>query len=519
MKRVTLLLMAVVLLTVSACGGSGSGAGNKSSSLVIQVPTDPGSLDPQASTGAWGRPMMRLAYDTLVAEQDGKVVSELAESWHVTPTQATFKIRDGITCADGAKLTAETVAANFERLKDPNAKIPLTGAFIGSVDYKVSTDKAENTVTLDLPEPFSPLLSNLAFYPGIICQKGLDNPSQLATNSFGTGPFVLTKAQPGQSYQFKSRSGYSWGPNGETSGGAGSPSSLEVRVIDNETTAANLMLSGNIAVGFFNSQGATDRFQTDKFKIMNVPSSATYLQFNFLKAANPAQDINVRRALASSLDAKGMSQIATGSPDQTHNSTALPQASCQSSISSNGLLPYDTSAATKYLEQAGWTRSGDGWTKDGRKLALNVLVTGAAAPNKPIGDYALKAWTDLGIKVNMENVDQKTGLDRRMEGDYDIWVGAWTGVYNPGVIAPFLTSPKSPNAGYMKNDKYAALAKQAFNMNPEDSCAVWAEAQQAINEGVSMVPLYYDATKVVTREGVTVKPYRQYIDPASLRVD
>lgn len=513
--------ISVVLIATAACGGGDGGSSLQAGSTpVVQIPTDPGILDPQTSPGSWGRPMMRMAYDTLVADSpdggDG-VVPQLAESWEVTPTKATFKIREGVTCTNGDAMDAEVVAANFERLKDPAAKVPFTASFLGSTDYEVSVDEQENAVTLSLPAPFSPLLSNFAMYPPMICSEGLDNPAKLKAESFGTGPFVLAGSRPGQSYTFERRDDYIWGPAGATSEEL--PAKVEIRVVDNETTAANLMLGGDLNVGIFTTRGAYERLADDQFTTEVVPASATYMHFNFLKEDSPVHELGVRKALAESVDRAALSKVATGSEEQTHNSVALPQAPCHDDVTDDGLVQYEPNQVASDLESAGWTKEGDGWTKNGRKLSINLLVTGpAGAGNKPVADYVLDAWNEQGIEVKVENVDQATGVDRRADGRYDVWLGAWASVFDPAIISPFLTSPKSPNYSYLANERYNALAKRAYDMEPAQTCEVWAQAQAAINEEVSMVPEYYDATHYVATKDLDFAPYRSFISPTSLRV-
>jgi peptide/nickel transport system substrate-binding protein len=515
------VMVSGALVATTACGIGEERSSATGSTPVIQIPTDPGILDPQTSPGSWGRPMMRMAYDTLVADDpeggDG-VVAQLAESWDVTPEKATFKIRDGVTCANGDAMDAKAVAANFERLKDPAAEVPFTGSFLGSTEYKVSADEEANTVTLSLPAPFSPLLSNFAMYPPMICPEGLASPEKLTAESFGTGPYVLGSAKAGQSYRFERRDDYTWGPDGATSEDL--PENVEIRVVDNETTATNLMLGGDLNLGIFTTRGAYERLADDRFESTVVPASATYMHFNFLKKGSPIQDLGVRKALAESVDRAALSQVATGSADQIHNSVALPQAPCQDDVTDEALVQYEPDKVGSDLEAAGWAKDGEGWVKDGQKLSINLLVTGpAGAGNKPVADYVLNAWNEQGIDVKVENVDQATGVERRAEGSYDVWLGAWTSVFNPAIISPFLTSPTSPNYSYLANEKYNALAEKAYNMDPSETCEVWAQAQTAINEQVSMVPEYYDATHYVVTDGFEVAPYRSFISPTSLRVD
>lgn len=155
---------------------------------------------------------------------------------------------------------------------------------------------------------------------------------------------------------------------------------MKISVVDNETTASNLMLSGDLNLGIFSTRGAYERVEGSGFTSQTVPASATYMHFNFLKQDSPIQDLGVRRALAESVDRSALSKIATGAEDQTSNSVALPQSTCQSDVTDEGFVQYDAEAVEGDLESAGWTKSGSGWTKDGRPLKINLLVTGAPAP-------------------------------------------------------------------------------------------------------------------------------------------
>lgn len=511
-------LSAALVLGVTACVGGSESLADRT--IVLHGLGDPGSLDPHASTGSFSRSLTRFAYDTLVADgEDGTIQPQLAESWDVTPTRATFTLKQGILCDDGSELTVHDVAANFERLKDPEAAIPFTASFLGSAEYEVSIDEDAREITLDLPEPFSPLLSNLAVYPGIVCAEGLESPDRMAAETFGTGPFTLSDAQAGRTYTFEAREGYDWGPGGASTDADGFPSEVQIRIVDNETTAANLMLSDDLDLGIFQTRGAYERLQSDQFDEQTVPASSTYVHFNFLDEDSPIQDIAVRSALVKLLDREAMSNVATGDAEQLAISTALPQAPCHKDIRTDTLTEYAPESAVADLEGAGWTKDGDVWVKDGEQLQINLLVSGMSGPNRPVADYVLDAWETEGIAVTVENTDQPTSVDRRAEGTYDVWVGAWGNVFNHAVIAPMLMSENSPNYSYLANSEFNSIATEAFATDPFEACALWADAQDAINTDVSMVPMYYDATRWISRDGLSLEAYRSYVDPASLRVE
>jgi len=509
-------------LAFTACaasdGSPASGGHTVTGTPVIQLATDPVNLDPHQTSG--GRPMLRMAYDTLVAETtDGKIVSQLAESWETTPSQLVFTIKDGVTCSDGTELTAETVANNFRRIQDPAAGVPFTATFLGSTDYVVSSDAVANTVTIDLAKPFSPFLYNLTFFPPIVCQAALDDPALMQTGTYGTGPFQLADYTPGESYTFTARDGYEWGPDGLSTVGSDIPEEVILQVVNNETTAANMMLAGDLDAAFLVQPGAYERLADAGYLTRSAPNAAMFVHFNFLRDGSPVLDLGVRTALGQTVDRAAMSTIATGTPDQVSTNVALPQSMCDADMTGENLVQYAPEDAVAALEAAGWTKDGASWTKDGETLALNVIVTSSTGDTSgAIADYVAAQWTELGIDVTIEDLDQPTGLERRAENQYDVWVGAWTNVFNPATAAPYFMKVPSPNYAYFANEEYNALATEAFSRDLSEACAVWAQAQDAMDRHVSMIPLYYTAAQLVSADGLEFSPNRSFLEPATIRL-
>lgn len=491
----------------------------ESDTLTIQVPIDPGSLDPHTSVGSWGRPVARFAYDTLVAEgPNGEILPQLAESWEASPTEFTFTLRDDVTCADGSKLTALTVAANFARLKDPATKSPYTASFMSTTDYTVEADKAARKVTIKLPAPFSPLLSNLTTYPQIICQAGLDNPDELATKSFGTGAWVLTSATPGDSFEFALRKDYKWGPGGAANDPATMPGKIVIKVVANETTAANLLLSGGLDIARFVTP-AGDRLTEQQANLTRVPTVNTSMQFNFLRDANPLKAKALRKALVGYLNRQELSMVATGK-QQLSSSVALPQAICGDTLTGETIVKHDPAASDALLAAEGWAKNANGlWAKNGKTLALKFLVTGSAGdPNRAAGAFVYDVWRKAGIDATIQTADEKAGFDIRKSGDWDVLLVGWNGVFNPAIISPFYTSPTSATYTFLDNPKYNDLAKQAYAASPDQACALWNQAQAAIDEEVSVVPMYYTVTVFASAKKVTFGTQRSFLAPESLRV-
>ncbi|MEV7781153.1 ABC transporter substrate-binding protein [Kitasatospora sp. NPDC088351] len=56
---------------------------------------------------------------------DGSMAPGVAETWSVEGGTARFTLREGVTCEDGAPLTASDVAAEYHHIADPANKSPL----------------------------------------------------------------------------------------------------------------------------------------------------------------------------------------------------------------------------------------------------------------------------------------------------------------------------------------------------------------------------------------------------------
>ena len=93
----------------------------------IAVGVDPDTLDPVQLTTTTVGNMVDYMVETLTKlVPDGSIQPSLAESWSVSPDglQYTFKLRHGVTFHDRAPFNADSVKWNFDRLKDPEVRVP-----------------------------------------------------------------------------------------------------------------------------------------------------------------------------------------------------------------------------------------------------------------------------------------------------------------------------------------------------------------------------------------------------------
>ncbi|MGH3499379.1 MAG: ABC transporter substrate-binding protein, partial [Nocardioidaceae bacterium] len=295
--RSLLAVLAVAALGLTACGGSSEGTSDKSLTMVLGA--DPGNLDPHFTSLSVTYQVDSFLYDSLVnIDKNGKLVPGLAQKWKGSTTKATFTLRKGVTCSDGTSLTASTVAQNINFVGDPKNESSRIGVFVPPGAKATANDKAR-TVTVTVPSPDAFLARSVGRLQ-IVCKKGMKDRSMLKRGADGTGMFTLTDAVPGDHYTLTRRTDYAWGPHGSGDDEAALPDTLVLKVVTNEATSANLMLSGGANIARFVGPDQK-RLKTQGLFERDNAQPTGVLWFNEA-SGHPGADESVRRALTQALD-------------------------------------------------------------------------------------------------------------------------------------------------------------------------------------------------------------------------
>jgi peptide/nickel transport system substrate-binding protein len=514
MKLIGTVVGACVIATVlSACSGSdsndpsttssGASGGSTSGGKVVKDGTftfamsaDPGKLDPQASAASNTFQITQFAYDNLLSETvEGKIQSALASKWQVTGKTVTLTIHPGVTCSDGGAFTAADAAANINYVADPKNKSPFLGVFLPS---GAKATAAGDTVTLTLAAAAPFVLNGLANVP-MVCAKGMANRASLARGTDGTGSYKLTEAVSGDHYTYERRPGYTWGPGGATTATPGLPAKIIVKIIPNETTAANLLLSGSVTAATI--LGAdTARLDAAHLYSASLNAISGEMWFNETKG-RPAADPAVRLAMTQAVDLDQLAKVVTsgkGGPGTTF-APDTPPACPGNSIKAN-LPAHDLDKAKATLDSAGWkVGSGGVRSKDGK--ALNVAFvynTNLGAGGSAGAELAAAAWKQLGVKVTLKPQDE-TALNETIfsTGNWDVsWVAL--NVSSPDQIVPFMSGPASPNGtnfGHIDNAAYQAGIAVAAKKVGTAGCADWLKAEAELVKSADVIPFANQETK------------------------
>lgn len=223
--------------------------------LRVALSSGPTSLDPYYEVTEENIQMSHLVFDPLVRwGEDNGIEYRLAESLErIDPTTWRVRLKQDVLFHSGNPLTAGDVVWTFNRLKQ-------------SQDYKAifaGIDKAsavdDHTVDFHTHRPFG-LVPNVMtyFYPmDSLFYSGTDaygqdkarigNPAEYAAggkhypfahnNTSGTGPFVITRNEPGKVLVMKSFDRY-WAKRGNVD-------RLVITPITGESARVSALLSGN----------------------------------------------------------------------------------------------------------------------------------------------------------------------------------------------------------------------------------------------------------------------------------
>jgi peptide/nickel transport system substrate-binding protein len=485
----------------------------------MAIAGDVGSFDPYHSLFIKG--YYKLAYDSLVnLLPNGEVVSGLAEKWNADARSATFTLRSDVTCSDGSSLTARQVAADLTYAGDAKNQSSLYGSEVPSVPFTATGDDTARTVKIKMSAPYGFTLRTIGMAP-IVCAKGLTDPKSLASTSAGTGPFVLVKAVPGQSYTFTVRKGYKWGPGGASTNVPGLPAKVVLRIIPNETTASNLLLAGQLNWALV---AGDDRRRLDARGLANVtvPAAGAWLWFNHLGGRTTA-DKRVRQALVQALDLDEVIRVNTGGTGTAATGlVAMDPKPCPGDTVRGRLPRHDVLAAQATLEQAGWIKGADGIrTKDGRPLSLDLHYSAASSPDKPTAELLAQRWKAIGVRTKI-NADSITTMNQVVfkTSNYDIYMQG-LGTTLPTVAVKYVSGPVAPkgvNIAGIDNKTYQALAAKATTMTPPQACTYWNQAEQALYRDVDLAPIANRPLKYYLNNVKTQVNGYDFPIPTSIRV-
>ncbi len=356
----------VVMLLLAACGGNGDESRPRAQpaplpddrqTLTVATPGDVFVTRDRIFLGIW--PDNANVCETLVGlSYEFQPTPLLAAEWtYMGDNTFRFQLRRDVRFHNGASLNAEAVRYSFNRVVE---KRQTLNTFIGPESTKVVDDfTVEVTTTqtnLRLPEQIAhPFFSIVA--PG----------TDPADRPICTGPFEFGSYAPNDRLVVN-RSDTYWGSD--------KPRLRQItfRFIPDQNTRRLALESGEVDLMWFLApQQSSDVRRRAGLEVAPAPPGAVVdISLNLHGEAPHTllQDIDLRRALALSLDGEALAEQQWQGNARVVAGVS-PPAVLGPSASLVEPLTSDVAEAERLLEAKGWTKGSDGIReKDGRKLSL-----------------------------------------------------------------------------------------------------------------------------------------------------
>jgi peptide/nickel transport system substrate-binding protein len=461
---------------------------------------------------------IELTYDRLLyLNPAGKIEPYLATSWKTTPDGVVLTIRHGATCDNGTPVTPTVIANSLRYAFSPKTHGPYTSYVVGSAGSKsVTANNAADTVTITLNAPYNALLTALAtpYVGSIICPPGVADPNSLNAAPDGSGPYVMDKARSvrGSVYVFTLRKNYDWGPGGWTAKKPGIPSTIIDRVVTDETTAANLLSTGEVDIApifGINEQRIVADTSAYTFTTKTLQMGSWGIVFN-QSPGRPGADPKVRHAIYLALQTSSMVKASFSNLGVQFNTLATPNMQCYDK-SVGALTPgFDPAQAKAILEQDGYKPGAGGvMMKNGQPLKLKIVMwntTGQA------GDYMQQALASIGVQSTVEITDLNTWITALFTTkNYDLTVYSYySGLPNP-VIFPAQDSSMS-----IFDKAYYALSAKAEAAPTGSECGDWNTALERAEADFDVKPIGVSENVWFGKGWKFAAPYDVVIDPFTL---
>ena len=485
-------LAAALLFTVSHAAF----AVERGGTMVYGRYADSLFLDPvlnDANVDIW---VLTNLYDTLLQPtDDGKDVrAGLASEWKVADDgmSVTLTLRDGLKFSDGSPITPADVAWSLKR-----ASTPDNGAWaslVASIDDV--TTEGDKTVIIKLKHADPSILPALTvFNTGIMPQKLFEaaagatekeKAEAFAAKPVGSGPFILESWERGATMKLVKN------PNYWDKGEDGQPlpylDGVTFEVLPDDATRILKLQSGEIQGAELIPYSRVAELKSAEGITMEMfPSTRVqYITMNVRPELggkpNPLSNEKVRQALNYATNKEAIIQIVTqgvGTPMTSFMSTATPLHTGDAP-----LFPVDMEKAKALLAEAGFA---DGFS-------TSLLVLAGSQDEIGIGTALQQMWAPLGVKLELQQVDNASRTDQYRAGTFTMRVAAWTNdISDPSQITSYFAYSPTIDAlhsGWKSPEVDSLYEQSQKEMDPAKRAAEYAKIQEIYNTTGPILPLY-----------------------------
>lgn len=469
---------AVVLSSCGMQSTGGSGEGEDSAPIRAAFDRPILDLNPFGSANVEQATLMAAAliFDSLVVRTEDGFAPHLATEWD-QPDENTwvFTLAD-VSFHDGEPITAEDVKACIENIAAGSTPQAALWSALENVD---ATD--ETTVTITTSSPLGTMLSNLSLV-SIVPAANIEDEGFFATEPNGSGPFQVDSFTASDHLNLDAVPDY-W---------AGAPASprLELPYIPENSTRLTALRTGEVDVTWSIPPDQIDELDEPGLEVVSTPSFINYFNW-FNSSREPFTDVRVRRAMWMAID---VAQVVEDLFGETAELATAPIPASVFGYSEQEPYPYDPDQARQLLADAGLS--------DGFSTHL-MWAQGVAPQIRPLAESFASYWSEIGVTVELQELEQAQWLDRLLALDWDMEIqNAANATGDADYTLGRLYTTDADRMGYSNTELDEILADARSTTDQDARAELYAQACEIIwDDAVGIFPLQVLATYGI-REGV-----------------
>ncbi len=430
---VSLLALLVVGLTVSAFAAEQPKYGGVWKDALQQ---NPPHLDPVQATDTTSAEVGYQLFETLVAiDSEGELYPLAAESWEVLDggTRFIFNLRKGVkfhasteggtpTANGGREVTAHDWVWTFNYIADPDTNSPRA-YFIDMVkgyeEYRqgqtenISGIKALDDYTLQIETSyaFAPFVQVLTYNTFVVLPKEDVSKwgKEFNFHPVGSGPFKFEEWKQDEKVVLSRNENY-WMKD-EFGNQLPYLDGIEFRIIIDYTIMYTEYKLGNIYQTYVDDPYYEEAKGGTVGQFMERPQMGTYY-FGFNTELAPFNDKRVRQAFNYAINRQALIDLVMNGRG-TPAKGVLPPGMFAYNENLSGYT-YDPAKARALLKEAGY----------GNGLEV-TLQYNTSAGHKRISEALQAQFSQIGVKVNLQNVDWGVHLDTVERGEVPFFRMGW----------------------------------------------------------------------------------------------
>ena len=478
MRRLPSLFLAVLLLTLSACGGqpaseSVSSAPPEDTSQQQPAQTTPFtlpvfpnfSLHPTLGVNRTNLTLSPLLYEGLfLVDESFQAVPVLCERYSASEDKLvwTFVIRSGLTFSDGTALTGQSVADALELARSEQGRYRTRLADVSTISAEENT----LTITLSRPNGSFPCLLDIP-----IANGSGDRPT-------GTGPYVLSGS--GQELVLTRRSGW-WQDKDlpfET---------IPLYSLSKSDELIYAFDAGNVSLldvdlMATNAMGYGGNYQTWDYATTDL----IYLGFN--TTTGVCRSAQVRLALSAAIDRQAIAQTVYASHAVPSALPVHPDSPLFSQDSAQR-LSYNPDTLAEQIEELGLGNR-----------QLRLLVNSENEAKVSTAQLIAYQLSSAGVNIQVESLSFEDFTAALSQGDFDLYLGE-TVLTADFDLAPLLSSSGSLNYGRWQSGTCDALLSVLRAAGPEEKVQAAAALFSHLADEMPLAPLIFKNGSALTQWG------------------